>query len=75
MKLHYYYDRDADIMYFSQGKPSRKEISQEMPNDVIVRTDPKTKKIKGFTILHFNRRLGRKHRAIDLPIEAVLTPA
>ena len=55
MKLHYYYDRDADVMYFSQGKPSQKAISQEMPNDVIVRLDPKTKKIKGFTILNFSR--------------------
>ncbi len=72
MKLHYYYDREADVAYLSQGKPSAKDLSKETSDDVILRLDRKTRKIKGFTILNFSRRLGSQSKAVDLPIEAVL---
>ena len=72
MKLHYYYDREADVAYLSQGKPSAKDLSEETSDDVILRLDPKTRKIKGFTILNFSRRLGSQSKPVDLPIEAVL---
>lgn len=74
MKLYYYYDKDADILYFSEGRPSAKVISKETSDDVILRLDPKTKKVKGFTILNFNKRLKHKTTAIQLPIQAQLSP-
>lgn len=74
MKLYYYYDKEADVAYLSQGKPSAKDISQETADDVVLRIDPKTKKIKGFTILNFSRR-AEKNTPVSLPINAELTPA
>lgn len=74
MKLHYCYDKEADVAYLSQGKPSAKDISQETADDVVLRLDPKTQKIRGFTILNFSRRAG-KNIPISLPINADLTPA
>lgn len=74
MKLYYYYDKEADVAYLSQGKPSTKDISQETVDDVVLRIDPKTKKIKGFTILNFSRRT-KKNMPVPLPINAELTPA
>lgn len=74
MKLYYYYDKQADVFYLSQGKPSKKLVSQETSDDVILRLDPRTKKIKGFTILNFSRR-NKSHTALSLPIELNLTAA
>ena len=75
MKLYYYYDKEADVFYLSQGKPSAKSISRETSDDVILRLDPKTKNIKGFTILNFSHRMGKKSMPIELPIQAELIPA
>ena len=75
MKLYYYYDTEADVFYLSQGKPSAKDQSQETSEDVVLRLDPKTHKVRGFTILNFSRRASRSHLPISLPIHAELTPA
>lgn len=75
MQLYYYYDQEADILYISQGKPSAKDRSEEAANDVILRLDPKTRKVKGFTVLNFAHRMKAKHTAVPLPVEVVLTPA
>lgn len=75
MKLHYYYDKEADVFYLSQGKPSAKSVSQEVADDVVLRLDSKTKQIKGFTILNFSRRMSKKHLPIELPILAHMTAA
>ena len=74
MKLYYYYDKEADIAYLSQGKPSAKDITQETGDDVVLRLDPKTRAVRGFTILNFSKRTG-SNAPIPLPINAVLTPA
>ena len=73
MKLYYHYDQEADVLYFSQGKPSAKDQSEEAKNDTILRVNPKTGKISGFTVLNFARRLQRGMTAVSLPIEAQLT--
>ena len=75
MKLHYYYDSEADILYLSQGKPSRNDITKEAPDDTILRFDKTTKKIKGFTVLNFTKRMKGKNAAIALPLKAELTLA
>ena len=75
MKLYYYYDKLADVFYLSQGKPSKNLISRESSDDVILRLDPKAKKVKGFTILNFSHRTTQANQAVALPIEAVLTAA
>ena len=75
MKLYYHYDEDADVLYVSQGKPSARDVSEEAPNDIILRLDQKSKKVKGFTILNFVKRGKNKHVSVPLPIEAELLPA
>lgn len=72
-KLFYQYDKGADVLYFSQGKPSSRDTSKETSDDVILRLDPKSKRVKGFTILNFAGRSGKKGAAISLPIEAELS--
>ena len=74
MKLYYYYDQEADIAYLSQGKPSPKDVSQETADDVVLRINPRTHKVRGFTILNFSRR-AKKSVPVSLPINAELTPA
>ena len=74
MKLYYYFDQEADVLYFSQGKPSAKDQSEEAKNDTILRIDPATRKVRGFTILNFASRGGKKSAAIALPIQAELSP-
>ncbi len=75
MKLYYQYDEDADILYVSQGKPSAKDISEETSDDVVLRLDQKSKKVKGFTILNFAKRGKHKHVSLSLPIEMELLPS
>ena len=46
------YDKDADVLYITEGKP-RPTIGEIMENGVVVRRDSKTKKVVGFTIIDF----------------------
>ncbi|MBI2454094.1 MAG: DUF2283 domain-containing protein [Parcubacteria group bacterium] len=73
-KLYYYYDKEADVFYLSQGKPSAKDQSREAEGDVILRIDPKTKHVRGFTILNFSQRAKNKSAFVSLPIQAELLP-
>ena len=75
MKLYYYYDKEADVLYFSEGKPSPRSRSIETADDVVLRINHKTKKVVGFTILNFEKRLGQHRLPIELPIKAELLPA
>lgn len=75
MKLYYHYDKEGGILYFSQGKPSAKDQSRETSDDVVLRIDPKTARVKGFTILNFSKRTSQKNVPVSLPIKAELTPA
>ena len=46
------YDKDADVLYITEGKP-RETIGEIMDDGIIVRRDSKTKEIIGFTIVDF----------------------
>ena len=50
------YDKDADVLYITEGKP-RKAIGEMMEDGIIVRRDFKTKEIIGFTIVDFTEHL------------------
>jgi len=76
INLYYFYDREADVFYLSQGKPTAKVKMQETADDVVLRLNPKDGKIIGFTILNFARRLkNKKILSVPLPIQAELMPA
>ena len=65
--LNVFYDKQADVLYMSQGKPSPDDDTSETKDEIVVRKDPKTHEIKGFTILNFLKRAARKSSTIDLP--------
>lgn len=69
--LEYFYDKQADVFYFSQGKPSAKDETIEAGDDVLVRIDPRTKKVRGFTLLNASRRIARAKEPAPIPFTLV----
>ncbi len=67
--LNLYYDTEADVLYFSKGKPSAKDESDETADEVVIRTNPQTKEVTGFTILNFSKRSKKTNQNIKLPIK------
>ena len=67
--LNLFYDKEADVLYFSKGKPQASDISDETEDEVIIRKDPKTKEVTGFTILNFSKRSKIATQSIKLPVE------
>ena len=49
--LQWDYDADADVLYISVGQPAKGE-GIDLGNDTIVRINPETKEIIGFTIIN-----------------------
>ena len=53
--INYNYDKEADVLYASVGKPQpAKSIDYE--NGVVLRIDPNSKKYVGFTIINYMDR-------------------
>lgn len=52
----YFYDKEADVFYFSEGVPRVSDETVEAKDDVLFRINPRTKAIRGFTILNASRR-------------------
>ncbi|MDO8514521.1 MAG: DUF2283 domain-containing protein [bacterium] len=69
--LEYFYDKEADVFYFSQGKPSAKDETIEAGNDVLVRVNPRTKRVRGFTLLNASRRAAHANAPVPLPFSLV----
>ncbi len=69
----YFYDKEADTFYFSQGAPSMSDETIEAGDDVLLRINPRTKKVRGFTLLNASRRT-RKNSA-TVPFTLVPTQA
>ena len=65
--LTYYYDKEADVFYFSEGKPSVKDTTVEVGNDVLARVNSRTKRVSGFTLLNASRRIAHTSQTITLP--------
>lgn len=71
-KLSFSYDKKADVLYLSVGKP-RKSISREVEDGILLRFDPKSKEVTGLTIMDFESRFQKaKPRPIDISLEAHL---
>jgi uncharacterized protein YuzE len=71
-KLKFFFDKHGDVLDISIGKP-KKAISKEIENDIVVRLDPKTNKIVGFTILNFEKRFEHMNKSETLPITATFS--
>lgn len=72
--LNIFYDSEADVLYFSKGTPSGKDISDEVADEVVIRKNPKTKEVTGFTILNFSKKSKKSSKSFKLPIEVNLKP-
>ncbi len=65
MKLSF--DTKADVLYCSFGEP-REAIGVELENGVIVRLNPETDEVVGYTVVDFLKRFLDDHTAITLPM-------
>lgn len=52
----YFYDKEADVFYFSEGTPRASDETIEAKDDVLLRINPRTKRIRGFTLINASRR-------------------
>ena len=71
--MNYYYDKDADVFYFTQGAPSVNDEVVEAGDDVLLRVHSRTKKVRGFTLLNVSKRQKRTGRASTLPFSLTQT--
>ena len=75
-KIMFWFDKEGDVLDISIGKP-KKAVSKEVGDDIIVRMNPKTKEVLGFTILNFTKRFRSLKRSekIDLPLKGRIVSA
>ncbi len=61
------YDREADTVYISFGKP-KKAVSEEIDPYIVVRRDPKTRETIGITITNFSKYFETKKKlSVEIP--------
>ena len=70
--LKYFYDKEVDVFYFSQGAPRLSDNTLEAGDDVLLRVDSRTKKVRGFTLLNASKR---KHGKAGSALPFSLVPA
>jgi uncharacterized protein YuzE len=74
-EVQFHYDREADVLYLSVGKPQRAK-TVEMGEDFVLRLHPKTAEVVGMTIVNFSRHFPQlKPARLDLPINGSFDPA
>jgi uncharacterized protein YuzE len=65
------YDRDADVLYCSFGEP-QEAISIEANEGIIVRRNPETNEIVGYTIVNFFKRFAdRPNKPVSVPLSEI----
>ncbi len=69
----YFYDKEADVFYFSNGAPRVSDETVEAGGDVLMRVSPRTRRVRGFTILNASRRTQSAKTPISLPFSLVAT--
>lgn len=70
--LKFFFDKEGDVLDIAIGEPTE-AISKELGNDVIMRLDPKTEEIVGFTILNFEKGFEHLDSSETLPIGATFS--
>lgn len=63
----YFYDKEADVFYFSEGTPRASDETVEAGDDVLMRVSPRTKRVRGFTIINASRRTQSVETPVSLP--------
>ena len=65
--IKYFYDKEADVFYFSEGAPRASDETIEAKDDVLLRINPRTKRIRGFTLINASRRTHSAQTPVSLP--------
>ena len=71
--IKYFYDKEADVFYFSEGTPRASDETIEAKDDVLLRVNSRTKSIRGFTIINASRRAQSAKIPALLPFSLVAT--
>ena len=53
-EVQFHYDREADVLYLSVGKP-QKAKTIEIGEDFVLRLNPKSGQVVGMTIINFSK--------------------
>lgn len=64
--LRIFYDREADVLYLTKGHPEYTDYV-EYGEDIILRFDPETKELVGFTITDFSLYFAKQNADFQLP--------
>jgi uncharacterized protein YuzE len=70
-KLKFKYDREADILHIDKCPPYREQESEELPDEIIARLNPKTGEVENLEVLFFSTLLLRSD-LFELPVSADL---
>lgn len=71
--IKYFYDKEADVFYFSDGAPRASDETVETKDNVLLRINPRTKRIRGFTLINASRRTQSVETPAPLPFSLVAT--
>ena len=66
-KISISYDKDADVLYLSFGKPT-KAVGEEIDTGIFARFDPQSEELVGLTVINFSKKFGVKPREVSIPI-------
>jgi len=70
-KLKFKYDREADILHIDKCPPYAEQESEELPDEIVARLNPKTGEVENLEVLFFTTRLLRAD-LFELPVTADL---
>ncbi len=63
------YNKEADVLYVTSGNPEFTDY-EELDENLILRRDPSTKKIVGFTVIDFGARFAKNAPPLSVPLQA-----
>lgn len=70
-KLMFRYDREGDILHIDKCPPYAEQESEELPDEVVARLNPKTREVENLEVMFFSTRLLRND-LFELPVTANL---
>jgi len=73
-QLQFLYDHAADVLYVSKGHPIYTDYV-ELNDDIILRLDPQTKEVVGFTIVDFVGRFAKNAPPLAIPLNTTFERA
>jgi len=73
-EVQFHYDREADVLYLSVGRPQRAK-TVEIGGDFILRLHPKTTRVVGVTIIDFSKHFPQLNQAqFKVPVNGSFDP-